>query len=427
MKRRIAITGIGAVTPIGHNVEESWKGFITGTSGVGKVSLFDASAFSTKIAAEVKNFDFSVSKEYVKEQDFISRACHFIIAAAKEAMDMAKIDIKNADPFKIGIALGTGEEYLSISQFEEVFGEKNIYNSMITGGYYFNNSHFLGNIWPLQMSANVPSSILSIIYNARGPSYSSVTACSSSNHAIGLAMRAIESGDADIMITGGGDSLISEFSFAGFGLLGALSKNNIEPEKASRPFDLKRDGFVLGEGAGILVLEDLSHALKRKADILAELTGFGSSQNAYRITDSPPDGSGLDISMKRALNDAKRNPEDIDYVNAHGTATLINDRSETAAIKKIFGKKAYDLLISSNKSMIGHLIAGSAGVELVMSVKTINENIVLPTINLENPDPFCDLNYVPKVPVEKGINVVLSNSFAFGGQNSSLVIEGYKN
>jgi 3-oxoacyl-[acyl-carrier-protein] synthase II len=240
-------------------------------------------------------------------------------------------------------------------------------------------------------------------------------------------MRAIEFGDADIMLAGGGDSLVSEFSFAGFSLLGILSKNNMESKKASRPFDLNRDGFVIGEGSGILVLEELSHAKKRKANILAELTGFGSSQNAYRIADSPPDGSGLDISIKRALNDAKKIPLDINYINAHGISILINDRSETTAIKKVFGKKAYDLPISSNKSMIGHLVAGAAGVELIASVKTIIENIIPPTINLETPDPFCDLNYVPNYSIEKEINVVISNSFAFGGQNSSLIIEKYKN
>lgn len=418
---------MGAVTPLGLNVKDSWEALISGTSGVDIVSLFDASTFKTKIAAEVKNFDFSVFKDFGAKQNFMSRACFFITAAAKEAIFSSGIDIDIIDPFKFGISLGTGEEYISISQFEEVFGEEKIYDSLITGRHYFDDSNFLGRIWPLRRSANIPSTMLSTIYNARGPNYTSVTACSSSGHAIGIAMRTIESGDADIMLAGGGDSLINEFAYTGLSLLGALSKNNKEPKKASRPFDLNRDGFVIGEGAGIVVIEELTHARRRKANILAELTGFGTSSNAYRIADCSPDGSGLDISIKKALEDARKTPDDIDYINAHGTSTLINDRSETSAIKKVFGKKAYEVLISSNKSMIGHLIAGAAGVELIMSVETLINNIVPPTINLEMPDPFCDLNHVSNFAAEREMNAILSNSFAFGGQNNSIIIERYTN
>jgi 3-oxoacyl-[acyl-carrier-protein] synthase II len=243
---------------------------------------------------------------------------------------------------------------------------------------------------------------------------------------MGKAMRMIENGDADIMITGGGDSIIGEFSLAGFGLLGALSRNNEDPERSSRPFDLRRDGFVLGEGAGILIMEELSHAQERGAHIIAEITGFGSSSNAYRITDSPPDGRGADQSMSLALQDAGLLPEDINYINAHGTSTLINDRSETQAIKKVFGKNAYRVPISSNKSMLGHLIASAGAIELIVSVSTIQKNIIPPTINYETPDPDCDLDYVPNEPREYGVNAVLSNSFAFGGQNASLVAERYQ-
>jgi 3-oxoacyl-[acyl-carrier-protein] synthase II len=238
-------------------------------------------------------------------------------------------------------------------------------------------------------------------------------------------MRMIEHADADIMITGGCDSIISEFSVAGFGLLGALSHNNGDPQRASRPFDLKRDGFVLGEGSGILVLEELSHARARGARILAEITGFGSSSNAYRLTDSPPDGRGADQSMRTALLDAGISPDQIDYINAHGTSTLVNDRSETQAIKKVFGETAYDTPISSNKSMLGHLIASAGTIELIMSVMTIQNKIIPATINYEIPDPDCDLDYVPNEPRKHEVNSVLSNSFAFGGQNASLVVERY--
>jgi 3-oxoacyl-[acyl-carrier-protein] synthase II len=236
----------------------------------------------------------------------------------------------------------------------------------------------------------------------------------------------IEHGDADVMITGGCDSIIGEFSVAGFGLLGALSQNNDDPERASRPFDLKRDGFVLGEGAGILIIEELNHALERGAKIIAEITGFGTSSNAYRITDSPPDGRGADQAMQSALRDAGLSPGDVNYINAHGTSTLVNDRSETQAIKKVFGKDAYSMPISSNKSMLGHLIASAGAIELIVSVMTIKKNIIPPTINYETPDPNCDLDYVPNEPREYEVNAVLSNSFAFGGQNASLVVERYQ-
>jgi 3-oxoacyl-[acyl-carrier-protein] synthase II len=254
---------------------------------------------------------------------------------------------------------------------------------------------------------------------------SSSTACASSTHAIGKALRLIEHGDADIVIAGGTDSCLSEFSVAGFYLLGALSENNEHPEKASRPFDLKRNGFVLAEGAGILILEELQHALKRGAPIIAELKGFGTSSNAYRITDSPPDGRGPDQAMQSALEDAGLKPGDIDHINAHGTSTLINDRSETLSIKKIFEEAAYTIPISANKSMLGHPIASAGAIELIISVLTIHNNIIPPTINYEVPDPDCDLDYVPNEPRAGEVNTVLSNSFAFGGQNASLVVARY--
>jgi 3-oxoacyl-[acyl-carrier-protein] synthase II len=339
----------------------------------------------------------------------------------------ASLDLDTIVPTMFGISLGGNEETSGLNDVERAFDGEQVLSSIHKRDLsYFKGSGSLAKIWALRRCAHTTSNFISILYNAQGPVSTSSTACASSAQAMGKAMRIIEHGDADIMITGGCDSIISEFPVAGFGLLGALSRNNEDPERASRPFDLKRDGFVLGEGAGILIIEELSHALERGAKIIAELAGFGTSSNAYRITDSPPDGRGADQAMKLALQDAQLSPEDINYINAHGTSTLLNDRSETLAIKKVFGKDAYSMPISSNKSMLGHLIASAGAIELIVSVLTIQKNIIPPTINYEVPDPDCDLDYVPNEPREYEVDTILSNSFAFGGQNASLVVERYQ-
>ncbi|MBN2031087.1 beta-ketoacyl-[acyl-carrier-protein] synthase family protein [bacterium] len=426
MERRVVITGMGAVTPLGSNLEITWENLMKAKSGIDFISLFDASSFPVKIAAEVKDFDESVLNvpEYMKP--FISRATKFCLSAAQEAMENARVSLDAIDPTMFGISIGGNEETSKLSSFGEAFTEEDIFSSLQNGDLsYFNNSNYLGQIWALRRCAHTPSNILSILYGAQGPVSTSSTACASSAQAIGKAMRMIEYGDADIMITGGCDSIIGEFSVAGFGLLGALSRNNDHPERSSRPFDLKRDGFILGEGAGILIMEELDHARARGAHIVAEITGFGTSSNAYRITDCPPDGRGADLAMRLALQDAALSPSEINCINAHGTSTLINDRSETQAIKKVFGEAAYNTPISSNKSMLGHLIASAGTIELIVSTLTINNNIIPPTINYETPDPDCDLDYVPNEPREHEVNAVLSNSFAFGGQNASLVVERY--
>lgn len=426
MERRVVITGMGAVTPLGSNLEITWENLMKAKSGIDFISLFDASSFPVKIAAEVKDFDESVLNvpEYMKP--FISRATKFCLSAAQEAMENARLSLDAIDPTMFGISIGGNEETSKLSSFGEAFTEEDIFSSLQNGDLsYFNNSNYLGQIWALRRCAHTPSNILSILYGAQGPVSTSSTACASSAQAIGKAMRMIEYGDADIMITGGCDSIIGEFSVAGFGLLGALSRNNDHPERSSRPFDLKRDGFILGEGAGILIMEELDHARARGAHIVAEITGFGTSSNAYRITDCPPDGRGADLAMRLALQDAALSPSEINCINAHGTSTLINDRSETQAIKKVFGEAAYNTPISSNKSMLGHLIASAGTIELIVSTLTINNNIIPPTINYETPDPDCDLDYVPNEPREHEVNAVLSNSFAFGGQNASLVVERY--
>lgn len=426
MERRVVITGMGAVTPLGLNLETTWENLMKAKSGIDYISLFDASSFPVKIAAEVKDFDESILSlpEYMKP--FVSRASKFCLSAAKEAMEDAGVSLDTIDPTMFGISIGGNEETSKLSSFGEAFTEEDIFSSLQNGDLsYLNSSNYMGQIWALRRCAHMPSNILSILYGAQGPVSTSSTACASSAQAIGKAMRMIEHGDADIMITGGCDSIIGEFSVAGFGLLGALSKNNDNPERSSRPFDLKRDGFVLGEGAGILIMEDLDHARARGAHIIAEITGFGSSSNAYRITDCPPDGRGADLAMRLALQDAGLPAKKINYINAHGTSTLVNDRSETQAIKKVFGEDAYNTPISSNKSMLGHLIASAGTIELIVSTLTIHKNIIPPTINYETPDPDCDLDYVPNEPREYEVDAVLSNSFAFGGQNASLVVERY--
>jgi 3-oxoacyl-[acyl-carrier-protein] synthase II len=426
LNKRVVITGIGAVTPLGLDVKSTWEGLIEGRSGVSYITLFDASTFPVRIAGEVKNFHLNGFGFDPYLIDFMSRATKFSLAATWMAIEDSKLNLRDINPARFGVSLGTNEEHVHLNQLDEVYGEILSYQALLSGSnYYFDTSKPLGRIWPVRRAANTPTSLLSLIFNAQGPMNTSATACASSGHAIGRAMRMIESGEADVMIAGGCESMISEFAIAGFGLLGALSRNNDEPEKASRPFDRNRDGFVLSEGAGILILEELSHAQKRGANILAELTGYGSSSNAYRITDSTPDGSGADICMLAALKDAHRSSEEIDYINAHGTSTLSNDRSETRAIKKVFKKMAHEIPISSNKSMLGHLIASSSAVELIISILTIQHNVIPPTVNLTHPDPECDLDYVPNIFRKKAVNTVLSNSFAFGGQNASLIVERY--
>ncbi len=426
-KRRCVITGMGAVTSLGRDLEATWDGIVNCRCGISRIALFDPETFPAQIAGQVKGFDLEKYISLDKKQiDFMSRTTRHGVAAAKMAMDSSGIDQEKIDPTKFGISLGTGEEHANLEQFGNVFGAENVYESFVANKYSPGTYSDIGKIWPVKRNANMSSANLSVIFNAQGPSNTSVTACASSGHAIGKAMRYIENGNADLMLAGGCEGLISEFTVAGFGLLGALSVRNDEPEKACRPFDLKRDGFILAEGAGIMVVEELKHAKARGANIIAELSGYGCSSNAYRITDSPADGSGAALSMNWALNDAKKTVDDIDYINAHGTSTMLNDRSETAAIKSVFGEKAYKTPVSSNKSMLGHMIAASGAVEAIVSVMAIKNNLAPATINYEYPDPDCDLDYIPNTPRERNVDTVLSNSFAFGGQNVSLIIESFK-
>ncbi len=429
MRRRVVITGMGAITPLGNTLRETWEGVISGRSGIGLITAFDASTFPVRIAGEVKNFQPDVSPLPEDCPILLGRSAQLGIQAAQMALKDSGLELPKEDPLQIGISLGCEEEYAQLKVLPDLFHRDTLYAAYHDPGAAHVNmlrlSSATGKLFSFRRRADIGSAVLGIMVNIGGPISASHTACSSSGHAIGKAKRMIESGDCAVVVTGGHCSMLNELTVAGFHLLGTLSTSNSEPQRASRPFDRTRDGFVMSEGAGILILEELSHAQKRGARIYAELSGYGSSSNAYRITDSPPDGSGGDLCMQRALADARKNTTAIDYINAHGTATVLNDKSETLSIKKVFGKQAYKIPISSTKSMIGHLVTASSAVELITACLALRDNIVPPTINLETLDPECDLDYVPNSAREQEIRVALSNSFAFGGQNATLIVEKY--
>lgn len=404
--RRLVITGLGAVTPLGLTAKESFENIVKGKSGISHITSFDASNFRVRIAGEIKGFDPQkyVSKKDIKKYDLFSL---YAIAATKEALDDAGIDLKEEDETKIGVSVGSGIGGLStIEKYTEIYLKK---------GEKFISPFFI----PLTV-INMASCDVAIVYGFKGPNFSDVTACATGAHSIGLAMRAIQYGDADIMIAGGTESTICPMAIGGFSSMKALSTRNDEPEKASRPFDKDRDGFIVSEGAGVVVLEEYEHAKGRGAEIYAELCGFGMSCDAYHITTPDPDGAGAIMAMENALKDAHCNLEDVDYINAHGTSTYYNDIVETKAIKRLFKEHAYKVCINSNKSEIGHLLGAAGGVEAVFTALTIKEGVIPPTINLEHPDPECDLNYIPNIAQEKEINVAISNSFGFGGTNAVL-------
>ncbi|ACG57198.1 3-oxoacyl-(acyl-carrier-protein) synthase 2 [Hydrogenobaculum sp. Y04AAS1] len=408
--RRVVITGIGVVSPIGNNVNDFWQNLVAGKSGIDTISSFDPDKYglTVKIAAEVKNFnpeDYFDKKDAQKLSDFIK----FAYAAAMEAMKDASLENANIDKDRVGVIVGTGIGGLKdIEEQNETLNEK---------GARRVSPFFI----PYGI-ANMASGVIAIKYGFRGPNYCVVSACATGNHSIGDAFRIIQRGDADIMIAGGTESAITPLGIAGFASLKALSTRNDEPQKASRPFDSQRDGFVMGEGAGILILEEYEHAKKRGAKIYAEIKGYAATDDAFHVTAPCTDGEGAAMCMRLALEDASLNPEDIDYINAHGTSTPLNDKIETLAIKKIFKDHAYKLKMSSNKSMIGHLLGAASAVEAVASVKTIETGIIPPTINLENPDPECDLDYVPNKAINYDVKNILSNSFGFGGTNACIIL-----
>lgn len=412
MKKRVVVTGLGCITPVGHGKEAFWKSLTEGRSGVGEITKFDAGEYPTRIAAEVKDFkpeEYMEKKEAKKMDLFVQYA----VAGAKLAMEDSKIDVKKVDHENFGVVLGSGIG--GIATFEEQ------HKKMLDKGPRRISPFFI----PM-MIVNMASGQVSMSLGAKGPNTTVVTACASATNAIGEAFKIIERGDANLMITGGTEASITPISIGGFCSMKAMSTANEEPEKASRPFDKKRDGFVMGEGSGILLLEELEHALERGAEIYGEVVGYGMSADAYHITAPAPEGEGGKRAMEKALSDAEISPEAIDYINAHGTSTPFNDQFETMAIKSVFKDHADTVAISSTKSMTGHLLGAAGGIEAIASLMAIKHSVVPPTINYEHPDPDCDLDYTPNNAQERSVNYALSNSLGFGGHNATIIFKKYQ-
>ncbi|MBR2003692.1 MAG: beta-ketoacyl-ACP synthase II [Thermoguttaceae bacterium] len=429
MNRRVVVTGIGLVTPLGADVETVWSRLLNGESGVGRITLFDASNFATQIAAEVKDWDISAIGENPddwKEQD---RHTKFAIGAGYQAMKDAGLlgdDGTNLDPERFGVYTGAGEGAQNFDDFAAMtlagLGENGEFDE---AKFIEKGLEILRPVRELEQEPNMPAAHLAAYFGAKGPNVNCLTACAASAQAIGEAAELIRRDEADVMLAGGAHSMIHPFGVTGFNLLTALSTSNDEPEKASRPFDKRRNGFILGEGAGVLVLEELEHAKKRGAKIYGEIAGYGATSDAYRITDTHPEGRGAISCMKLALEDAGLTPDDVDYINAHGTSTGVNDRVESLSIREVFGPRAYQIPVSSTKSMTGHLIAAAGATECIYCLLAIRDNVAPPTINFEVRDPDCDLDYVPNVKRNVKIDVAMSNSFGFGGQDVSLVARRY--
>lgn len=411
MKRRVVVTGLGALTPLGNSVNESWAGAVAGKSGIGPITKFDCSAYKTKIAGEVKNFDplQYVSKQEVRRyDDFILYA----LAAAEMAMADARLTISPEIAERAGVIIGSAIGGLAKLE-EEV---KNLLDA---------GPRKISPFAVPAILANLASGHVSIRFGAKGPINCAVTACAAGTSAIGDAFRAIGCGEADVMIAGGVEAAVTQLAVGGFGAMRALSVKNDEPQKASRPFDKDRDGFVIGEGCGILILEELSFALNRGARIYAELAGYGCTSDAFHMAAPPPGHEGAARCMRAAIRDAGLNPEDVDYINAHGTSTPLNDLYETQAIKSLFGEHAAKLMVSSTKSMTGHMLGGTGGVEAIFAVKAIEESLIPPTINLDNPSEGCDLDYVPHAARRREIKTAMSNTFGFGGVNAVLLFRKF--
>jgi len=422
MRRRVVITGIGAINPMGHDVETVWSGLQEGKSGVGYTTIFDASRFPTQISAEVKNWDITDAGEDAKMWKFRGRHTKFAAGAAKQAVASSGIQDANIDPVCFGVYLGCGEGNQDFGSFTEMMTAAITDDGLDITKFTKKGLEILNPMTELEQEPNMPCGHLASMFNAQGPNLNCLTACAASSQAIGEAAEIIRRGDADVMLSGGTHSMIHPFGVTGFNLLTALSENNEHPKKASRPFDRLRDGFVLGEGAAMVILEEYSQAKQRGAHIYGEILGYGSTADAYRITDIHPDGRGAIACMKMAMVDAKVNPEDIDYVNAHGTSTTVNDKIETLSCRKAFGDHANNIPISSTKSMMGHLIAAAGVTELIVCLMAIRDNVLPPTINYENPDPLCDLDYIPNKAREAECKIALNNSFGFGGQNITLIV-----
>ncbi|MDW7651061.1 MAG: beta-ketoacyl-ACP synthase II [Bacillota bacterium] len=411
MKRRVVITGMGAVTPVGIGKDTFWANLCAGKSGISPVSSFNVDDYPTQIGAEIKDFnphDF-IDKKEARRMD---RFGQFGVAAAKMAIDDAKLDLDAIDRERAGVSVGSGiGGIITIEEQIAVLKEK--------------GPRRISPFFVPMLIANMASGYISIEFGLKGPNTTIVTACATGTHSIGEAFKTIQLGAADVMVAGGTEAAFSPIAFAGFCAMRAMSSRNDDPERASRPFDRDRDGFVMGEGSGVVVLESLEHALARGATIYAEVAGYGLSGDAYHITAPDPDGSGARRCMGMALADSDLEPEVMDYINAHGTSTGLNDKTESAAIKTVFGEHAYKLAVSSTKSMTGHLLGAAGGVEAIVCALAIGNGVIPPTVNYENPDPECDLDYTPNQPVKRPVSVAMSNSFGFGGTNASLILKKY--
>ena len=425
-RRRVVITGMGLITPLGTRVEQLWKNLMAGASGVGLTTVFDASKFPTKISAEVRNWNIGDEGEDEKLWHFCGRHTRFAAGAALQAMRDAGLEKGlPADPTRLGVYLGSGEGQQDFDSFTSMMMAAISGDTLDVAKFTKLGLETLHPLSEVEQEPNMPAGHLAGMFDAQGPNLNCLTACAASSQAIGEAAELVRRGDADVMLSGGTHSMIHPFGVTGFNLLTALSTRNDEPTRASRPFDNERDGFVLGEGAAMVVLEELEHAKKRGAKIHGELLGYGSTADAYRITDTHPEGRGASSCIKLALADAGLGLNDIHYINAHGTSTSVNDRVETLAIKTVFGEQAYKIPVSSTQRMMGHLIAAAGATELIVCLLAIRDGMLPPTINYEHPDPDCDLDYVPNKARAGKCEHALSNSFGFGGQNISLIVGRY--
>lgn len=412
MRNRVVITGMGCISPVGNDVQTMWNNISAGRTGIGNITQFNASEYKSKIAAEVKDFD-AIALFGSREVRRMDRFTQFALAAAEQARQGANLEIHDGNRDRIGVVIGTAIGGLStlLEQFE----------------FFMERGHT--RVSPFLVPMMIPdagASMVAIILGVRGPNMAVVTACATGTNAVGEATEIIRRGQADVMFAGGSEAAIVPIAMAGLSVMTALSSRNDEPERASRPFDLERDGFVMGEGSAVLILESLEYATARGADILAEVTGYGTTNDAYHISAPAENGAGAALCMQMALADAGIDRKDVDYINAHGTSTPLNDKSETAAIKTVFAEQAYHIPISSTKSMTGHLIGASGALEAIISVMTLQTNTLPPTINYEIPDPDCDLDYVPNVSRTTSVNHVMSNSFGFGGHNATIILSQYK-
>lgn len=412
MRTRVVITGLGVVSPVGNELHTFWDNVINGVSGIDYITAFDTSEYSTKIAGEVKNFH---AEDYMdkKEVRRMDRFVHFAVAASKQALQQADLEMEQVNANRVGVYIGSGIGGLATLEDNHRTllekGPRRVSPFMIP-----------------MMIANMASGYVSMVTGAKGPNSAPVSACATGTHAIGDAAEIIRRGHADVMIAGGSEATITPLAFAGFGNMKALSTFNDDPKKASRPFDLNRDGFVMGEGAGVVILESLEHAQKRGATIIAEVAGYGMSGDAYHLTAPAPEGEGAARAMAEALRDAGLRADEIDYINAHGTSTDYNDKFETMAIKTVFGTHARTLAVSSTKSMTGHLLGAAGGVEAIICALAIRDGVIPPTINYETPDPDCDLDYVPNTARQQAVRVTMSNSLGFGGHNASIIIQAFE-